>query len=179
MTRKVKLPGVAKRALPLTDGERVLAAALLADRPVGDPGSYLVATDRAMYWPLNGSGHERTAWDRMAGASWQDETSTLVFARTDQPPMPFAVEDPGLLPETVRERVTASIVVSRHVALRGRQGVRITARRQADGPAMAEADQLVAELRWELIYDDGVDQTDQAIRDAANTALTAIKHEVG
>jgi hypothetical protein len=178
MSHKVRLPAEVRRSLQLARGERVLAAALLAERPVGEAASYLVATDRAVYWP-DDEGHQRAAWDRMAAASWQDDVSTMTLVPSGAPPIPFVVTEPGRLPETVRERVTASIVVSRHVPLIGRSGVRITARRPTDEGEIDDPQRLAETLRWEMAFDAGVDPEDPDVREAADTALAQIKHEIG
>ena len=77
---------------------------------------------------------------------------------------------PARLLELVRERVTASVVLQRHVPLAGRRGVRVIGRRAPRGNAPIE---------WFYEYDEGVDPADPAVRTAAAEALVAARGDVG
>jgi hypothetical protein len=81
----------------------------------------------------------------------------------------FTIEEPGRLLELVRERVTASVVLQRHVALQGRRGVRVIARRAPRGNQP---------LQWIYEYDEGIDPDDPFVRHAAAEALAAARDEV-
>ena len=70
----------------------------------------------------------------------------------------------------MRERVTASVVLQRHVPLAGRRGLRVIARRAPRG------NQPVA---WFYEYDEGVDPADPAVRAAAEAALRDAREELG
>ena len=70
----------------------------------------------------------------------------------------------------MRERVTASVLLVRHVPIDGRRGLRVIARR---APAGDRA------LQWVYEYDEGIDPDDPTVRLAAETALTAARDEVG
>jgi len=80
------------------------------------------------------------------------------------------VEEPGRLLELVRERVTASVVLQRHVPLEGRRGVRVIARRAPRGDRPVE---------WLYEYDEGIDPDDPAVRFEAERALAAARDELG
>ena len=82
----------------------------------------------------------------------------------------FAIVEPRRLLELVRERVTASVLLVRHVPVDGRRGVRVIARRAPAGDRG---------LRWIYEYDAGIDPDDPAVRLAAETALAAAQDEVG
>ena len=62
----------------------------------------------------------------------------------------------------MRERVTASVCSTRHVAVTGRRGVRVVARRAPSGRS---------EVSWVYEYDEGIDPDDPVVRAAAETAL--------
>jgi hypothetical protein len=79
-------------------------------------------------------------------------------------------DEPGRLLELVRERVSASIVLQRHVAIEGRRGVRVIARRAPHGDRP---------LSWLYEYDEGIDPDDALVRQAAGEALAAARDEVG
>lgn len=79
------------------------------------------------------------------------------------------LSEPGSVPETVRERVTSTVVVSTHVKLPG-GGVRIAARRPAKGPG---------EPRWTLVFDPGLDPTDAGLLAQAEQAMEEIRRQTG
>ena len=80
------------------------------------------------------------------------------------------IDEPGRLLELVRERVTASIVLQRHVPVDGRRGLRVIARRAPRGDRP---------LAWFYEYDEGVDPDDPEVQRAATEALAAARDEVG
>jgi hypothetical protein len=81
-----------------------------------------------------------------------------------------AAKDADRLLQLLRERVTASVLVSRHVPVTGRRGVRIIGRRAPSGRA---------DVQWLYEYDEGVDPEDPFVRAAAETALTAAQADAG
>ena len=58
----------------------------------------------------------------------------------------------------VRERVTATVVLQRHVAVEGSRGVRVIARRAPSGRR---------EVSWLFEYDEGIDPADPFVAHAA------------
>ena len=156
-------------------GERLLATAE-AD------GAHLGGTRDAFYVaePLAGGALEmvettRIPWEQVEAADWDLETSVLRLSEVGswgepRPEHLFRIEEPGRLLELVRERVTASVVLQRHVPIEGRRGVRVIARRAPRG------DQPV---QWVYEYDEGIDPTDPAVRAAAVQALEEARAEVG
>ena len=68
------------------------------------------------------------------------------------------------------QRVTASVVLQRHVTVSGRRGLRVIARRAPSGSGG---------VQWVYEYDEGVDPGDPAVRDLARTTLEAMRLEVG
>jgi hypothetical protein len=158
LRRRTLLPDEARTALQLQPGERVLAAARVAD------GGWLVATAGAL---VGAAG--RTPWTEVAHAQWFDEEQVLLVD-----PVPGAgaslrlpLVEPGRVPETVHERVMASIVLSRRVALPGGGGARLVARRGDD-----------ADLVWQVVPDAGTDLTVPAVRSAVDDALARLRGEL-
>ena len=78
--------------------------------------------------------------------------------------------EPGRLLELVRERVTATVLLQRHVPIRGSSGVRVIARRATTGDR---------ELTWLFEYDAGIDPNDPFVEHAAQEALAAARGEIG
>jgi hypothetical protein len=164
------IPQAVKTALRLSRGERVLAASRAAD------GSYVVATALALYrgWGRPSSAendHWRLPYEDILRVVWDDEAELL---RVWEPSLPngyteVPLPDPGAIPETVRERVTSTLVVSHHIPLQGKRGVWLSARRSA-------AD---SEVRWTMLFDAGLDPTDPGLRTLAAAALEELRQSTG
>ncbi len=156
--RRGRVPDNARAQLGLSPGERVLAAGRQVD------GRWLVGTDQA----LVGEGL-RVPWVDVAHAQWLPSEQVLVL---DPVPGAFGtiqvrLEEPGRLPETVHERVMASIVVTTRVAVPGAGGVRIVGRRGVDGP-----------LVWQVVPDAGVDLAADDVRSAAEETVQRLRAEL-
>ncbi|MDQ1585505.1 MAG: hypothetical protein QOJ90_1838 [Actinomycetota bacterium] len=146
--------------LGLARGERVLAFARLAD------GGWVVATGTELI-----AEDLRLHWDRIARVEWDGESSTLLIEQVDVPggPLSWVLDDePGHLPEVIRERVTDSIVVTRHVRVQGRFGVRVIARR-APG-----SDELV----WQVVVDPGLDPGSGQVQAATSATIAELAAEL-
>ena len=156
-------------------GERLLADAAAE-------GAHLGGTRDALY-VVRTLGHDRLGleetvripWEQVQAADWDHETSTLRVREGGtwgerRPEHSFVLAEAGRLLELVRERVTASVVLQRHVPVDGQRGVRVIARRAPRG------DRPIA---WFYEYDEGVDPDDPAVRTAAAEALAAARTSVG
>jgi hypothetical protein len=135
---------------------------VLAATPLSE-GTWVAATEDALIGP-----GWRIQWVDVAHAQWIDEERVLVL---DPVPGTFEARrvllaDPGQLPETVHERVMASIVVSRRVAVRS-GFVRLVGRHDASG-----------ELLWQVVPDRGVDMQDSDVRRVVDAALTQLRAEL-
>jgi hypothetical protein len=157
--RRDRLPDEVRDALPTEPGERVLAAGRATD------SIWVVATDRALI-----DGTRRTPWTGVVHAQWYDEEQVLAvdLLPGGEPSYRLALADPGRVPETVHERVMASIVLSRRVALPG-GGARLVARRGDRS----------GETVWQVMADEGVDLADPAVRDRVDAALADLQAELG
>ena len=151
-------------SLELGPGEKLLAWARTTD------GAVLAGTRDAVHldglrlpWELV----EAADWDRDAELFRVSEVGTWGEERREHV---FALTEPGRFLELVRERVTASVVLQRHVPVRGVAGLRVIARRAPRG------DLPVA---WFVDYDEGVDPRDPEVRSAADAALASARGEVG
>ncbi|MGZ5399125.1 MAG: hypothetical protein ACXWDL_09690 [Nocardioides sp.] len=145
-------------------GESVLAWAEATD------GTLVAGTRDALY-----VGEDRLPWEQVETAGWDRDADLLRISEVGTWGQPrvehaFSFDDPGRLLQLVRERVTASVVLQRHVMVDGRRGLRVIARRAPRG------DRPVA---WFYEYDEGVDPSDPAVREAAENALSAAREELG
>ena len=148
--------------------EKVLAATEAAD------GTVLAGTRDAFY-VRTGEETRRVPWEQVEAADWDRDTETFRLSEVgtwgEQRPVHTAVlTDPGRLLELVRERVTASVVLQRRVAVSGRRGLRVIARRAPSGSGG---------VQWVYEYDEGVDPDDPAVRELARATLEAMRGEVG
>jgi hypothetical protein len=160
--RNIRLPDDARARIDLARGERVLSAARLGD------GDWVAATDQA----LVGAGW-RAPWSAATHAQWYDDASTLEVAwlddAGDRQDRSLVLDEPGLLPETVHERVTATILISRHLPVSGRNGVRVVGRRQPGSD----------EVEWQVVADAGVDAADPEVSARVEEAVREMSTELG
>ncbi len=157
-------PFAKRPAIDVAPGERVLAWT------EATTGELLAGTREALY--LGGT---RLGWQDVEAADWDRDTEEFRVAEVGRWGEPrvehrLTISEPRRLLELVRERVTASVLLVRHVPLEGRRGVRVIARRAPGGDRA---------LRWIYEYDAGIDPDDPTVRLAAETALAAAQDEVG
>lgn len=156
-------PDAVRRAA-VGPGEKVLAGVVAGD------GTVLVGTRDALY-----VGDRRIPWETVERADWESEDRTLTITEVGswgerRPVYTVVVDEPGRFLPLVRERVTASVVLQRHVPVNGRRGVFVIARRAPRG------DQP---LTWVYEFEEGVDPDDPIVRAAAEEALASARDEVG
>jgi hypothetical protein len=149
-------------------GERVLAWTRTTT------GEVLAGTREAIY--LDG---QRLAWQDVEAADWDRDTEVLRVVEVGSWGQPrgehrYPISEPGRLLELVRERVTASVLLVRHVPIDGRRGVRVIARRPPAGNR-----ELRHDIHWVYEFDEGIDPADPAVRSAAQAALASARDEVG
>jgi len=162
--KRETLPDTVVQSLDLIPGERVLAFGT-------DPlGRYVIATTHGLHLQRRPPAYSRLDWIGIRHASF-DQTA-LRLDLTDSggsTSLKVPLLDAGQLPEVVRERVTASIAVQQHVALRGKLGVTVAARRQPGS----------GDLVWGLTFDRGLDASDAAVADEASAAMRRVRAESG
>lgn len=152
-----RLPREVRTALPVEPGERVISHAPAAG------GGHVVATTVALHLP----GGTRLPWHLVDRASWDEAGAEVTM--TDGSVHMVRLPEPGTLPEVIRERVTATILASRHVPLDSRGGVRLVARRI---PGHDTA-------RWDFVFDPDLDPTDPGLRMLAELALEDVRQSLG
>ena len=151
----------------LPRGEKVLAHAQAAN------GSWLLGTRRRLAL-VEPDATTQLPWEDVEDAAWDSDESRLqisaigAFGRP-RPSYTFEMEDPALLLQLLRERVTASIVLQRRVPVRGKLGLTVIGRRSPTGGPVA----------WMHAYDAGLDPADPEVAAAADRALAQARAEVG
>ncbi|MBC6463630.1 hypothetical protein HKK72_38215 [Actinomadura sp. HBU206391] len=157
-----------REVLPMERGERVLAHAPTRG------GSYVVATSTALYLPVARAEGEtelrflRLPWDRIGHASWKDGW-LHVHEPNGAADHHVRLTEPGSMPETVRERVTATVVMDQQSRLPSGERVRIVGRRPVEG----------TELRWSFVFEAGLDSDDPGLRDQAERLLEDLRRQTG
>lgn len=138
--RRPALPDAARRALDLSPGDRVLAAADLED------GSWAVATRAVLATcAADGRAPVQRPWADVDRASYAPETSTITVTWVDgASPVVLRLADPRrtALVQTLRERVQSSVVLSETVTFAAGRTARVAVRRDVDGALFS---QVVAE----------------------------------
>ena len=172
LDRGGRVPADVLARADLPRGEKVLAHTVAKD------GTWLLGT-RLRLVVVGGGDLPERAPSRSRGrpvedAAWEQDDARLRFTETGQygeprPTYSFEVEDPALLLQLVRERVTASVVLQRRVPVRGRLGLTVIARRSPVGGPVA----------WMHAYDVGLDPADPEVAAVADLALEQAQAEVG
>jgi hypothetical protein len=177
--RSLQVPPEVLTAASLARGEKVLAATSARD------GTWLLGTrDALVIVPapsaepapsVGSSGTTRIPWQRVERADWDRDAERLDVTEVGEfgqvrPEYSFDIDDPGLLLELVRERVTASVVLQRRVPVEGKKGLFVIARRAPHGDG---------EPTWAYEFDAGVDPSDPAVMAAAERGLKAASEELG
>lgn len=156
-------------------GEKLLADAVAEEGHLGGTRDALYVVRSLGTGSMALEETVRIPWEEVQAADWDVDTSTLRVSEVgswgeERVEHVFTLAEPGRLLELVRERVTASIVLQRHVPVSGRRGLRVVARRAPRG------DRPIA---WIYEYDAGVDPADPEVRRAAEEALAVAQAEVG
>lgn len=170
----MRLPARGHR-VAVAPGERVLAQAVV----VG--GGALAGTRDALYLPASPDPSvapgdtRRIPWEQVEAADWDADSAVLRVSEVgswgeQRPEHAFTLEPSRRLLQLIRERVSASVVLQRHVPVAGSRGLRVIARRSPG---------RTAPVQWFYEYDAGVDPEDPAVRRAATEALRAARDDVG
>jgi hypothetical protein len=136
--RRHSLPDDARRALDVPRGERLLAAAALAD------GSWAVATTSELVVVHESPARvsTRRPWCDVDRAAFDPERSTLTVEWVDaEPNLRLALTDPERtpFPQVLRERVQWSVVIAEVVSLPGGREAKVAVRRTTDGELFSQA----------------------------------------
>lgn len=109
-------------------------------------------------------------WVQILGATWEQPVLELSLWRPPAPqPVRITLRDGQVLPQVVRERIMASLVVQRHVGIRGSKGVRLLARR----------DPATDAITWQKVLDPELDGADASVQEAVDRALEEVRNNYG
>ena len=162
-----ELPLVVLKALGLTKGERALAFA------VDDfTGAHVVATTYALAVVTPAAERAvRRRWLSVDAGVWDPEAATLTVAWADggRPGQWSMRDQKTLLPETVRERVQASVVLSARLNLGDRRSGRVAIRQ----------DFATGERIPQTILGGSTRPDDPEVRAHVQAALAHLRDQVG
>ncbi len=143
----------------------MLAQADSADGPI-------VATNHRLLLPVE-TGFHAIGWEHVERATWNRDDELLVVVET----VPvgakprrhrIGLDEATAFLDIVREQVQASVVISRHIAIAGDRGVRVSGRRRPGEPKLA----------WVVALDAGIDLDDPDVRAAVEHAVAQVRAEV-
>jgi len=154
----------------LSRGEKVLAAAR------SEHGTWVLGTRDALVLvpDREASGHTRVAWEHVQAADWSRDDDRLRVTEVGEygrprPVHEVVLQEPGLLLQLVRERVTASVVLQRRVEVADGRGLTVVGRRPPRG----------GDVAWAYELDPGLDPDDPVVRLAAEAGLRSAAEELG
>lgn len=176
LRRGPKLPASVRDAVGLGSGERVLswapvvtgAEAGVADEPTG---TTLVATNHHLY-AVDAAGARLLSrpWHEVDSGSWSSELTQLTVTWVDgAKPSQWVLGDTTLLPETLRERVQASVVLAQKIELGPRRTARAVIRQDLGGGGLVE----------QVVLGRGVRADDPEVTAMAAAALAYLREQVG
>ena len=109
-------------------------------------------------------------WHLVDAGLWSGEDGSLRVTWVDgQRPARFVLTDPGLLPETLRERVQASVIVSEALDLGNRRTARVVVRE----------DLTTRALLSQVLLGPGVRSTDPGVSEQVSDGLARVREQVG
>ena len=168
--RRPRLPTDVDAVVRSDDGERPLAWA-------GDgQGTTVVAGRHRLHVvrsTTTGAPPEHVLdrpWHLVDTGTWVGEDTALRVTWVDRhPPTRLVLPDPGLLPETLRERVQASVVLAEVLDLGGKRTAKVVVRRVlATGDLVSQA-----------VLGPGVRIDDPGVREAVGAGLVRVREQVG
>ena len=106
----------------------------------------------------------------MDAGLWSGEDGSLRVTWVDgERPARFVLTDPGLLPETLRERVQASVVISEALDLGSRRTARVVVRQDLTTHALVS----------QVLLGPGVRSTDPGVSEQVREGLARVREQVG
>jgi hypothetical protein len=166
LRRPERLPSEVRSAVELGPGERVLSWG----REEAS-GSTLVATNHGLY-AVDAAGTRTLAraWHEVDGGSWSAELTTLTVTWVDgSRPSQWVLGATTLVPETLRERVQASVVLAQRIELGPRRWAK----------AVLRQDLATGDLVEQVVLGRGVRADDAEMAARTDAALAYLREQVG
>lgn len=166
LRRPERLPSDVRAAVALAPRERVLSWG----REVAS-GTTVVATNHALY-AVDAAG-ERTLhrpWHEVDGGTWSAELASLTVTWVDgSRPSQWVLGATSLVPETLRERVQASVVLAQRIELGPRRTAKVALRQ----------DLATGDLVEQVVLGRGVRADDPELAARTDASLAYLREQVG
>jgi len=117
----------------------------------------------------NTDGWTHVGWHEIESGNWNSETGRLSWRTYEGRRGMIDLAEPARLPELFRERIAASLVVEKFVALEGRRGVTISGRRDLAAPDRP--------IVWHRSLTRGVTWQTEGVEELAERALEEVRAE--
>jgi hypothetical protein len=166
LRRPERLPAEVRSAVGLGSGERVLSWGREEAT-----GTTVVATNHALYAvdAAGGRALDRP-WHEVDGGTWSAELTTLTVTWVDgSPPAQWVLGATSLVPETLRERVQASVVLAHRIELGPRRTAKVALRQ----------DLATGDLVEQVVLGRGVHADDPELAVRTDVALAYLREQVG
>ena len=167
--RRVGVPDEVVAAIEATRGDTLIAWAPAAEGRValvaGRHRLHVVEKDE------DGRFRETRSrpWHLVDAGSWTEEAVLRVSWVDREPVLRVAVDEPGMLPATIRERVPSSVVLAETLDLGDKRTARVVVRRDlATGALLSQA-----------ILGKGVRASDPDVAAQVRAGLDAVREQVG
>jgi hypothetical protein len=167
--RRAAVPADVAAAIAPEEHEKLLAWAV-----EDGSGVTVVAGRHRLYAVSPGpdGGHHLTLsrpWHLVDAGLWSEDGSLRVTWVDGERPARFVLGDPGLLPQTLRERVQASVVLLEALDLGRRRTARVAVRKNlATGALLTQA-----------VLGPGVSSTDPEVSRQVREGLSRVREQVG
>jgi hypothetical protein len=161
-----RLPARVRRAVAGAPGERVLSWGRDSTSE-----AYVVASNqRVAVVSPDGEVVLDRPWHEVDAGTWSSELQQLTVSWVDgSRPVQWALGSTSMVPETVRERVQASVVLAHKVDLGPRRTARVVIRQDLGSGALLE----------QVVTGRGVHADDPEVAAATRAALADLREQVG
>ncbi|MBD3783793.1 MAG: hypothetical protein IE926_12735 [Micrococcales bacterium] len=166
--RRPAVPAEVARLVAPAGGEKLLAWA------TDDHGATLVAGRQRVHLVSPGpDGAPVLAlsrpWHLVDAGTWSDEGVLRLTWVDSEPPLRLRLTEPGMLPETLRERVQASVVLAESLDLGQRRTAKVVVRR----------DLATHALLTQAVLGRGVRADDPDVAEQLRAGLARVREQVG
>lgn len=166
LRRPERLPSDVRAAVALAPRERVLSWGREAAS-----GTTVVATNHALY-AVDAAGEStlHRPWHEVDGGTWSAELASLTVTWVDgSRPSQWVLGATSLVPETLRERVQASVVLAQRIELGPRRTAKVALRQ----------DLATGDLVEQVVLGRGVRADDPELAARTDASLAYLREQVG
>ena len=166
LRRPERLPAAVRSAVGLGSGERVLSWGREEAT-----GTTVVATNHRLY-AVDATGERALdrPWHEVDGGTWSAELAQLTVTWVDgSRPSQWVLGVTSLVPETLRERVQASVVLAQRIELGPRRTAKVAVRQDLAGGGLVE----------QVVLGRGVRADDPELVARTEAAMVYLREQVG